>query len=100
MCDVMIASEPASHWRVHLEPLDCCCTVVRTLEEAVEDPHPTARALFEAQAEEPGGRRLVSTPLPLAPVFREKAERLRKVAPSGEDTMRLLDQPVEPPAKP
>ena len=96
----LIAAEPASYWRARLEPLDCCCTVVRTLEEAVGDPHPTARGLFEAQAEEPGGRRLVSTPLPLAPIFREQAQRLRKVAASGEDTARLLDQPAVPPARP
>jgi crotonobetainyl-CoA:carnitine CoA-transferase CaiB-like acyl-CoA transferase len=96
----VIAGEPAAHWRALLEPLDCCCTVVRTLEEAVDDPHPTARGLFEAQAEEPGGRRLVSTPLPLAPVFRERAERLRKVAASGADSARLLDQPALPPARP
>lgn len=96
----LIASEPASHWRQHLEPLDCCCTVVRTLGEAVEDTHLTARGLLEAQAEEPGGRRLVSTPLPLAPVFREQAARLQKVAASGEDTTRLLGQPALPPARP
>ena len=95
-----IGSKPAQHWRDQLEPLDCCCTVVRTLEEAVEDPHLTARGLLEAQAEEPGGRRLVSTPLPLAPVFREQAPHLRKVAASGADTERLLGQPAVPPARP
>lgn len=86
----IVAGEPAAHWRCRLEPLDCCCTVVRTLEEALADPHLTARGLLDAQAEEPGGRRLVSTPLPLAPVFREQAPDLRKVAASGEDTQTLL----------
>jgi alpha-methylacyl-CoA racemase len=96
----IIGGKAANHWRELLEPLDCCCTVVRTLEEAVEDPHLTARGLLEAQAEEPGGRRLVSTPLPLAPVFREQAPHLRKVAASGADTERLLGQPAVPPARP
>ncbi|HEV7258463.1 MAG TPA: CaiB/BaiF CoA-transferase family protein [Bosea sp. (in: a-proteobacteria)] len=86
----LIAARPAPHWRELLEPRDCCCTVVRTLEEALADPHMTARGLFDAQAEEPGGRRLVSTPLPLAPVFREKLAPLRKVAASGDDTDALL----------
>lgn len=86
----IIAGRPARHWRDLLEPLDCCCTVVRTLEEAAADPHMTARGLFEAQAEEPGGRRIVSTPLPLAPVFREQAVRLRKVSASGADTADVL----------
>jgi crotonobetainyl-CoA:carnitine CoA-transferase CaiB-like acyl-CoA transferase len=88
--EAIIASAPAAHWRDLLEPLDCCCTVVRTLEEAVTDPHLTARGLLDAQAEEPGGRRLVSTPLPLAPVFRDHTQALRKVAASGADTDELL----------
>lgn len=86
----IIAAQPAAHWRELLEPLDCCCTVVRTLEEAVADPQATVRGLFDAQAEEPGGRRLVSTPLPLAPIFREQGAPLRAVPASGADTARLL----------
>ncbi|KPF71904.1 hypothetical protein IP69_05090 [Bosea sp. AAP35] len=82
----IIVGQLATHWRETLEPRDCCCTVVRTLEEAVADPHLTARGLFDAQAQEPGGRRLVSTPLPLAPVFREQGAGLREVAASGADT--------------
>lgn len=86
----IIAAQPAAHWREQLEPRDCCCTVVRTLDEALADPHLTVRGLFDAQAEEPGGRRLVSTPLPLAPVFRDRLNGLRRVAASGEDTEALL----------
>lgn len=88
----IIASESATYWRALIEPLDCCCTVVRTLEEAVSDPQMSARGLLDAQVEEPGGRRLVSTPLPLAPVFREQAAGLRKVAASGADTRRILGE--------
>jgi crotonobetainyl-CoA:carnitine CoA-transferase CaiB-like acyl-CoA transferase len=86
----IIAGAPAAHWRALLEPRDCCCTVVRTLDEAMDDPHPSARGLFDAQAQEPGGRRLVSTPLPLAPVFREQVAALREVRASGADTQALL----------
>lgn len=96
----IIASRPAQAWREVLEPLDCCCTVVRTLEEAMADPHASARGLLDAQAEEPGGRRLVSTPLPLAPIFRDKAAKVAGVTASGADTARLLDQPIAPPASP
>ncbi|MCA0419516.1 MAG: CoA transferase [Proteobacteria bacterium] len=88
----IIASESAAYWRALVEPLDCCCTVVRTLEEAVSDPQMSARGLLDAQVEEPGGRRLVSTPLPLAPVFREQAAGLRKVAASGADTRKILGE--------
>uniref|UniRef100_A0A9E7ZWT1 CoA transferase n=1 Tax=Bosea sp. NBC_00436 TaxID=2969620 RepID=A0A9E7ZWT1_9HYPH len=88
----VIANESAAYWRALVEPLDCCCTVVRTLEEAVSDPQMSARGLLDAQVEEPGGRRLVSTPLPLAPVFREQAAGLRKVAASGADTRKILGE--------
>ena len=87
-----IAAEPAAHWRQTLEPLDCCCTVVRTLEEALADPHWTARGLLDAQAQEPGGRRMVSVPVPLAPVFRERAAMLKTVPASGADTAKILSQ--------
>lgn len=87
-----IAGESAAHWRALLEPLDCCCTVIRTLEEAVSDPHVTARGLLDAQVEELSGRRLVSTPLPLAPIFREQAADLRRVAASGADTGKVLGE--------
>ncbi|WP_439498383.1 CaiB/BaiF CoA transferase family protein [Bosea sp. (in: a-proteobacteria)] len=87
----IIAAEPAAYWRSYLEPRDCCCTLVRSLEEALADPHLTARGLLEAQAEEPGGRRLVSTPLPLAPTFRERAPGLRRVPASGGDQEMVRD---------
>ncbi len=86
----IIASQAATHWRGVLEPRDCCCTVARTLAEAAADPHMTARGLFDAQAQEPGGRRMVSTPLPLAPVFREKAAAMRDVPASGARTKAVL----------
>ncbi len=82
----LIAAQPTDHWRAKLEPRDCCCTVVRSLEEALADPHLVVRGALEAQVEEPGGRRMVSTPLPLAPVFRDQAAGVRRVPASGEDS--------------
>lgn len=58
--------------------------MVRTLDEALADPHLTARGLLDRQVEEPGGRRMVSTPLPLAPVFRDAAPALRASPPVGD----------------
>lgn len=92
----LIAAQPAAYWRAHLEPRDCCCTVVRTLQEALADPQLTARGALDAQAEEPGGRRLVSTPLPLAPAFREKGAALRKVPASGGDQCMLDGEIISP----
>jgi len=49
----IIASRDSTHWREHLEPRDCCCTVVRSLEEARTDPHFVERGLFAAEAAMP-----------------------------------------------
>lgn len=80
----IIGQRDAVAWRDLLEPLDCCCTVVRTLGEALADPHLTARGLLDRQVEEPGGRRMVSTPLPLAPVFRDAAPALARAPAVGD----------------
>jgi crotonobetainyl-CoA:carnitine CoA-transferase CaiB-like acyl-CoA transferase len=66
----IIAEREAAHWRALLEPLDCCCTLAATLEEAAADPHWQARGLTAATAELPGGASVVLAPVPLAPVFR------------------------------
>ncbi|HEX2137987.1 MAG TPA: CoA transferase, partial [Microvirga sp.] len=68
-----------------LEPADCCCTVVASLEEAIEDEHFRSRGLFRYYVEQ-GGRRMPMTVLPLAPGFRRPAEGDRQVAPLGQDT--------------
>lgn len=88
----VIMAQPAAHWRDTLEPRDCCCTVVRTLDEALSDPQWRASGLLDAQAQEPGGRRMVSVPVPLAPVFRTRAGMLKSVPASGADTERILAQ--------
>ena len=33
----IIGAHPAPYWRQLLEPLDCCCTIVASLEEALAD---------------------------------------------------------------
>ncbi|WP_406857859.1 CaiB/BaiF CoA-transferase family protein [Alsobacter sp. KACC 23698] len=67
----IIRSEPAATWARRLGPLDCCCTVVASLEEALADPHFRARGLFDAQVSEPGGRSIPAAVLPIAPAFRQ-----------------------------
>lgn len=55
----LIAAKPAAHWRNVLEPLDCCCTIVATLDEAAADPH-FARGESDEKARAPQGIRPVS----------------------------------------
>lgn len=87
----IIRSRDSAHWRAHLEPRDCCCTIVRSLEEARRDPHFVGRGLFTAQATLPGnegeagaGATIPITTLPIAPVLRRPAGEPRQVMRPGE----------------
>ncbi|HEX2136522.1 MAG TPA: CaiB/BaiF CoA-transferase family protein [Microvirga sp.] len=80
----LIRAQPGEHWRKLLEPADCCCTVVASLEEAIEDEHFRTRGLFRYSVEQ-GGRRMPMTVLPLAPGFRRPPEGDRQVAPLGQE---------------
>ncbi len=46
----IIAAKHAEHWQALLDPLDCSCCVVATLEEAMADQHFQARGLFQRDA--------------------------------------------------
>ncbi|MGQ3672100.1 CaiB/BaiF CoA transferase family protein [Xanthobacter sp. TB0136] len=83
-----IASKSAAEWQALFAGQDVCCSIVATLEEAVADPHSTARGLF-THTLKAGGQEIAALPVPLAPVFR--AEPTRGIAPRlGETTDPLL----------
>jgi len=64
-----VASRDANHWEAALASADTCCTVVRTLEEAVRDPHFAARGVFARQVEVPG-HVLAALPVPVVKELR------------------------------
>ena len=47
----IIGAHPAAYWQRLLEPLDCCCTIVASLEEALADPHFVQRGLFDVHGD-------------------------------------------------
>ncbi len=66
----IVAGRDGAAWRAILEPLDCCCTVVVSLEEAVVDPHFRERGLLAYRAQTSDGQGIPLTALPIAPAFR------------------------------
>lgn len=82
----IIGSQDAMTWASRIEPLDCCCTIVRSLEEARADPHFTSRGLFDALAVGPDGMQLPSATVPIAPALRRSASVLREVREPGTDS--------------
>lgn len=89
----ILASRDGASWRAVLEPLDCCCTLVASLEEAVADAHFRARGLLAYRAEGSSGRSIPLTALPIAPEFRASPGTPRRVAQVGEHTEAVLGAP-------
>jgi crotonobetainyl-CoA:carnitine CoA-transferase CaiB-like acyl-CoA transferase len=67
----IIAGKSADHWRAVFEAADCCCTIVQTIEAALDDPHFAARGLFGHGVTNEAGGRMTALPVPIVPAFRE-----------------------------
>jgi crotonobetainyl-CoA:carnitine CoA-transferase CaiB-like acyl-CoA transferase len=86
-----VAARDAAWWDKALEGKDTCCTVVRTLEEAVRDLHFKARGIFERQVTIPG-HVLPALPVPVVPALRGAAASA--AAPRvGQDNEAILGRP-------
>jgi len=57
--------------------VDCCCSVVRSLQQALQDPHFRERGLFDAEVENEAGDRITALPVPVAKGFRVNSGALR-----------------------
>ena len=72
-----IALHPASYWQERFEGNDVCCSVVRSVREAMEDEHFNSRGLFEWAVESrTDGRDVPALPVPVMPEFRRPERRL------------------------
>jgi crotonobetainyl-CoA:carnitine CoA-transferase CaiB-like acyl-CoA transferase len=66
----IIGSKSAAHWRSVFEAADCCCSVVQTLAEALEDPHFKARGLFDGVIVNETGAEMIALPCSVDPALR------------------------------
>jgi crotonobetainyl-CoA:carnitine CoA-transferase CaiB-like acyl-CoA transferase len=66
----IIAGTDSETWRSRFAGQDCCCSVVATLEEAVQDPHFQARGLFRHGLANEQGATIPALPVPINPGFR------------------------------
>jgi alpha-methylacyl-CoA racemase len=83
----IIAGRSAESWRAIFAGQDTCCSIVCSIQEAVADPHFTARGVF-AVRNVAGGRSVPALPVPVARCFRGEGERS---APElGADNAALL----------
>jgi crotonobetainyl-CoA:carnitine CoA-transferase CaiB-like acyl-CoA transferase len=83
-----IRARPASHWRNAFAGKDVCACIVRTVQEALADPHFVGRGLF-AHRLVADGRHIPALPVPVAAAFR--AARVEATYPSLGEGNALLD---------
>lgn len=78
----IIASQPAAHWESVFEAADCCCTILRSVREALDDQHFLARGVFARGLTNADGARIAALPSPVVPAL--------AAAPDGDDAAPAL----------
>ena len=81
----IMAGKTAAEWAAIFDGVDCCCTPVATLDQALQDPHFQQRGLFAHQVAMPGGESLAALHVPIADSFRGDPE-IAVAAPGLEQT--------------
>jgi crotonobetainyl-CoA:carnitine CoA-transferase CaiB-like acyl-CoA transferase len=79
----IIGSQPAEHWRARFTGRDCCCSVVATLKEAMDDPQFRARGLFDRVVTNEIGGRMPALPVPIVSAFRGSSDVPAAAPPLG-----------------
>jgi alpha-methylacyl-CoA racemase len=74
--EALIAARRADEWEERFAEADVCCTIVRTVAEAVADPRFAARGLFDRLTGDGGGATMPALPVPLDTGLRTDASEL------------------------
>ena len=67
----IIRSRTSTDWASVLAAADCCCSIVKTIEQALADPHFAARGLFDKRITEGDQPPLTALPVPIVPAMRK-----------------------------
>ena len=96
----VIARETGEHWARVFAGRACAATVVRTMREAVEDPHFVGRGVFAHRVGNGGGGTLPALPVPLDPAFRPTPSEVRGAPALGADRRYLEGDAPDAGARP
>lgn len=86
----ILSSRSSAEWDPLLHEANCCCTLVKTPHEAMQDPHFKARGVFDGQLKNADGETITALPTPIAPSFRAASDGPSRVSELGEDNARIL----------
>jgi crotonobetainyl-CoA:carnitine CoA-transferase CaiB-like acyl-CoA transferase len=70
----IIAAHDAAYWEPRFLKADCCCTVVKTVREAMDDEQFKQRGLFSQKLVNAKGDSIPATPVPIVKSFRAHGE--------------------------
>jgi crotonobetainyl-CoA:carnitine CoA-transferase CaiB-like acyl-CoA transferase len=85
----IVASEDAAVWSSRIAGRDCCCSIVATLREALDNPQFAARGLMAHRLVNEAGARLPALPVPVDAAFRASAENALSAPLLGADNARF-----------
>jgi alpha-methylacyl-CoA racemase len=86
----LIAADTAEEWKRRFYDVDCCCSIVLSLQEALADPHFAMRRLFDHVLENEDGARTTAVPVALAPQFRGPPAEPKRAPTLGAHNDELL----------
>lgn len=84
-----IAARTAADWERLFAGKDACVSVIKTIGDAMEDPHFRGRGLFD-RAVTAAGKAMPALPVGLAPVYADQAPRAAAMPALGEANAELL----------
>jgi crotonobetainyl-CoA:carnitine CoA-transferase CaiB-like acyl-CoA transferase len=68
--EAIVRSQPSTVWRERIAGRDCCCSIVATLREALDDPHFIARGLMARRLVNEAGAQTPALPIAIDAGFR------------------------------
>jgi alpha-methylacyl-CoA racemase len=87
----IILQHPAVHWEPLLLKADCCCTIVKSVQEAMQDEHFRERGVFNAKLVNEQGNSMPATPVPIAASLRAHGDDEVSAPALGSHNRDLLE---------
>ncbi len=81
----LLAARPAAYWEERIRGVDCCCSIVRSLDEAMADPHFRHRGLFAERIANEAGEEIPALPVPIDRGLRAACGEVRRAPRLGSE---------------
>ena len=85
----IILLKDKDYWAHLFDEADCCCSTVKSIEEAINENHFKIRNVFEKQIANEEGQKIPALPIPIDSQFR-KTKKVEKAPRLGSDNNDLI----------